>query len=254
MLIRKFPRIKIILTSLLISTAGSQMLFSKALIIQSTTSTLNSGFFDYILPIIETETGVRAHIVGVGTGAAIKNAENCDGDVLIVHAAELENKFIRSGYGLERKNLMYNDFIIVGPKDDPAKISDMNEIISVFRKIASKNFSFVSRGDGSGTNIKELKIWELAGIDLEPESGKWYFEVGAGMGSTLNIGIQLNAYVLVDRATWITFKNKSDFKILFQGDNLLFNQYGIISINPEHCPNTNSKSAKGFIDLSLIHI
>ncbi len=229
-------------------TLLSQITYSQPLIVQSTTSTLNSGFFDYILPIINDELGIKAHIVGAGTGAAIKNAENCDGDVLIVHAREREEKFVKSGFGLKRENLMYNDFVIVGPSSDPVKIINLEDIISVFKKIASNRHFFISRGDESGTNIKELKIWELAGVNLKPESGKWYYEVGAGMGSTLNIAIQLNAYVLTDRATWISFKNKSNFKILFEGDDLLFNQYGIISINPSHCPNTKYKEAKKFID------
>ena len=238
----------IAMSLLLYFTLLSQITYSQPLIVQSTTSTLNSGFFDYILPIINNELGINAHIVGAGTGAAIKNDENCDGDVLIVHAREHEEKFVESGFGLKRENLMYNDFVIVGPSSDPVKIINLEDIISVFKKIASNRHFFISRGDESGTNIKELKIWELAGVDLKPESGKWYYEVGAGMGSALNIAIQLNAYVLTDRATWISFKNKSNFKILFEGDDLLFNQYGIISINPSHCPNTKYKKAKKFID------
>ena len=196
----------------------------EALLIQSTTSTKNSGFFEYILPIIEKETGLTANVIAVGTGAAIKNAEKCNGDLLIVHAKKREEAFVQSGYGSTRKNLMYNDFVIIGPKLDPADIESSSSSEVALRRIASNKHKFASRGDDSGTNIKERELWQNAQIDPKEFSGDWYLEMGAGMGATLNSGIELNAYIFTDRATWLSFKNKSDFKILFQGDKNLFNQ------------------------------
>ena len=219
-----------------------------ALLIQSTTSTKNSGFFDYILPIIHKETDLTANVVAVGTGAAIKNAEKCNGDILLVHAKARESLFLKAGYGLERKDLMYNDFILVGPKSDPAKIYKSKNITAALKRIAAGKLKFASRGDDSGTNIKELELWKLSQINPQEFSGEWYLEMGAGMGATLNAGIELNAYILTDRATWISFKNKRDFRILFEGDPNLFNQYGIIAINPSNCPNTKIYKANKFIE------
>ena len=237
----------IILIVIITFFSGTISHAGEALLIQSTTSTKNAGFFKYILPIIEKEIGLTANVIAVGTGAAIKNAEKCNGDLLIVHAKEREEALIKSGYGLIRKNLMYNDFIIIGPDLDPAGIESSLNSEAALRRIALKKHKFASRGDDSGTNIKERELWQNAQIDPKEFSGDWYLEMGAGMGATLNSGIELNAYIFTDRATWLSFKNKSDFKILFQGGKNLFNQYGIIAVSPDNCPNTKFKKANRVI-------
>ena len=219
-----------------------------ALLIQSTTSTKNSGFFDYILPIVQDKTGLVANVVAVGTGAAIKNAEKCNGDLLIVHAKEREEDFVKAGFGLNRKNLMYNDFIIVGPSKDPIGLSSSETIKEAFEQIATQKYPFVSRGDDSGTNIREQDLWKLTHVQPKMFSGLWYLEMGAGMGTTLNAGIELNAYIFTDRATWISFKNKQDYKILFEGDPKLLNQYGIISVSPINCPSTKINETNKLIN------
>jgi len=226
----------------------SPLLASEALLIQSTTSTKNSGFFEYILPIIKVETGISANVIAVGTGAAINNAKNCNGDLLIVHAQNREEDFITAGYGIKRYDLMYNDFVIVGPRSDPAKIKKLTTIEDVLNKIASGHYKFASRGDDSGTNIRELQLWRSSKIDPQKFSGDWYLEMGSGMGTTLNTGIELNAYILSDRATWITFKNKQHHEILFEGDTKLFNQYGLIAINPANCPSAKIDRANTLIN------
>ena len=230
------------------------IVFAETILIQSTTSTKNSGFFDYILPIIENEIGIKSSVIAVGTGAAIKNAEKCDGDVLLVHATEREKEFIKNKFGIFRQNLMYNDFVLVGPPHDPALVSQANNIVNAFKYIALGQHLFTSRGDDSGTNIKELEIWKLSETNPKLGSGNWYLELGSGMGSTLNTGIQLNAYILTDRSTWIKFQNKLDYVILFQEDPLMFNQYGIILVNPAHCPNVRSISAKKLVNWMISDI
>ena len=221
---------------------------NETILIQSTTSTKNSGFFEYILPMIEQDTGIGANVIAVGTGAAIKNAERCDGDLLIVHAKDREEAFVRSGFGETRENLMYNDFVLVGPGHDPANIKASFSINEAFKSIASSSQKFISRGDDSGTNIKELNLWENTHINPQNFSGNWYLETGSGMGTTLNIGVELNAYIFTDRATWISFKKKQDFIILFQGDKNLFNQYGVIPISPSNCPETKIKETRRVVD------
>ena len=238
---------KIVILILSIQFKILPLLASEPLLIQSTTSTKNSGFFDYILPIIHAETGILANVVAVGTGAAINNVKNCNGDLLIVHAKNREKNFVKGGFGIKRYDLMYNDFIIIGPSSDPANIREFAKIESVFKKIAAGSYKFTSRGDDSGTNIRELELWRSSKIKPQKFSGVWYLETGSGMGTTLNIGIELNSYILVDRATWITFRNKQDHKILFEGDEALFNQYGIIAVNPENCPDAKFSKANVLI-------
>ncbi len=218
---------------------------SDAIIVQSTTSTKNSGLYDHLLPLFKKATGITVHIVAVGTGQAIRNARNCDGDVLLVHAKRAEQKFVADGYGVQRHDLMYNDFIIVGPPDDPARIAG-NKATAALAKIAATKSLFASRGDDSGTHKKERTLWRGASVDPTPHSGKWYRETGSGMGATLNVGVAMGAYVMTDRATWIAFRNKADFKILVAGDRALFNQYGIITVNPEKCPTVRAKPAARF--------
>lgn len=223
----------------------------KFILVQSTTSTQNSGLYEYLLPLFKKDTGIDVRVVAVGTGQAIKNAEKCDGDVLLVHAKAAEEKFLQTGYGVKRTDLMYNDFIIVGPKSDPAGINGMTNAAKALQTIASKKAIFASRGDDSGTNKKEMALWKMAGIDVKAESGKWYRETGSGMGATLNTGIGMNAYVLTDRATWINFKNKGSYDIAVQGDKDLFNQYGVTLINKDKCPMVKADLGQTFIDWLL---
>lgn len=222
----------------------------KFIILQSTTSTQNSGLLNYILPIFTKKTGIDVRVVAVGTGQALKNAQNGDGDVLMVHAKAAEEKFVAEGYGVERHELMYNDFVIIGPNSDPAKIAGSNDASASLKKIAETASHFASRGDDSGTHKKELALWKVAGIDVKSANG-WYRETGSGMGSTLNIAAGMNAYVMSDRATWISFKNKADLKILVEGDKSLFNQYSVILVNPEKHKNVKVELAQQFISWVL---
>ena len=223
----------------------------QSIILQSTTSTANSGLYDYLLPLFTQETGIDVNVVAVGTGQAIKNAQNCDGDVLLVHAKSAEEKFIADGYGAERFDVMYNDFIFVGPPADPADVRNSQLAIDGMQKIAQSKSVFLSRGDNSGTHKKELSLWKMAGVNPDPSSGSWYRETGSGMGATLNVGVEMNAYVMTDRGTWISFGNKQDFKIIFSGDKNLFNQYGVIMVNPDRCEKVNVVAAQTFIDWIL---
>ena len=203
-----------------------------AVILQSTTSAANSGLYDAVLPLFEEKTGIRVHVVAVGTGQAIRNARNGDGDVLIVHSREDEEKFVAGGHGVERHDLMYNDFLIVGPASDPARIRGMKDAAAALRKVATVRASFVSRGDDSGTHKKELELWRAADVDPTAESGTWYLETGSGMGAALNMGVGMGAYTLTDRGTWLSFRNRGDFLVHVEGDERLFNQYGAILVNP----------------------
>lgn len=224
----------------------SSQAFAETIIIQSTTSTKNSGLYDYLLPIFKEQTGIQVNVVAVGTGQAIKNAMRCDGDVLLVHAKAAEEKFVNDGYGEYRHDLMYNDFVIIGPQNDPAKIASASSVTEALQRIKQAKAKFASRGDDSGTHKKELSLWNAADIDAIADSGTWYLETGSGMGATLNTGVGLNAYVLTDRATWINFANKQDATLLFEGDTALFNQYGVIPISAKKCPNINKAAAETF--------
>ena len=220
----------------------------KSILVQSTTSTQNSGFYDYILPIYKSETGVTVNVVAVGTGQAIKNAQNCDADVLLVHAKPAEEKFVAEGYGVKRYDLMYNDFIIVGPAADPAGIAGGKDAVSALKTIAEKKALFASRGDDSGTHKAELALWKKADVDTKAASGGWYRATGSGMGATLNASVGMGAYTISDRATWISFENKGDFKIVVEGDPVLFNQYGIMLVNPAKCPSVKTDLGQQFVD------
>jgi tungstate transport system substrate-binding protein len=233
--------------ALTLGLATSAVAHAQTVLVQSTTSTQNSGLYDHLLPIFEGATGLEVNVVAVGTGQAIKNARNCDGDVLLVHARPSEQQFVADGAGVERFDLMYNDFIIVGPAADPAGIGDVTDVRDAMKTIARTESLFASRGDDSGTHKKEMSLWADAGVDPTAASGDWYRETGSGMGATLNTGVGMGAYVLTDRATWITFDNKLDYQILFEGDEALFNQYGVILVNPEACPNVDERAAQTFI-------
>ncbi|MDX1668466.1 MAG: substrate-binding domain-containing protein [Limnobacter sp.] len=224
---------------------------SQFIVVQSTTSTQNSGLYEALLPKFTAQSGIEVRVVAVGTGQAVKNARNCDGDVLLVHAQPTEEQFVADGYGVKRTNLMYNDFVIVGPASDPAQIKGSSNAIDALQAIATKKALFASRGDDSGTHKKELSLWRSADVDAQGASGTWYRETGSGMGATLNTGIGMNAYVLTDRATWIAFGNKANHQIVVEGDEKLFNQYGVIPVSPEKCPNVKAKEAQQFTDWLL---
>ncbi|MFK5996810.1 MAG: substrate-binding domain-containing protein [Rhodobacterales bacterium] len=224
--------------------AGDQ----KRILVQSTTSTQNSGLYDYMVPLFEKETGYRLDVVAVGTGQAIKNAMNGDADVLFVHAKPAELKFVEQGYGVERYDVMYNDFVFIGPKDDPANLSATKTVAEALHALQDSQQPFISRGDDSGTNKKELRLWKAAGISPK---GKWYRETGSGMGTTIRMAVEMRGYTLTDRATWIAFKNKQDYKIVLSGPSELFNQYGVIEVNPKKFPYVNTKGATAFIDWLL---
>lgn len=231
--------------------AAASAAAERFIIVQSTTSTQNSGLYEAILPIFEAETGVDVRVVAVGTGQAIKNARNGDGDVLLVHAKSAEEQFVADGYGVARFDLMYNDFVLVGPAADPARVADADGIDAALRAIAAAETPFASRGDDSGTHKKERALWADAGVDAAAASGGWYRETGSGMGATLNVAVGMDAYALTDRATWIKFGNKADHAILAEGDPRLFNQYGVIAVNPAKHPRVRADDAQLFIDWLL---
>jgi tungstate transport system substrate-binding protein len=231
----------------LVNPAAAQ----ESIIVQSTTSTQNSGLYDHILPMFEEKTGIDVRVVAVGTGQALENGRRGDADVLLVHAKPAEEKFVAEGYGVTRHDVMYNDFVILGPASDPAGVKGMDDAPAALARIAEEQAIFASRGDDSGTHKKELSLWDAAGVDPSEASGTWYRETGSGMGATLNTGIGMDAYVMTDRATWISFGNKADHEILVEGDEALFNQYGIIMVNPEKHPNVKVEAAQSFIDWIL---
>jgi tungstate transport system substrate-binding protein len=220
----------------------------KSIVVASTTSTRDSGLFGYLLPKFKDKTGITVKVVAQGTGKALDTGRRCDADVLFVHAKAAEMKFIKDGYGVKRYPVMYNDFVVVGPKSDPAGIKGMKDVKKAFNTLMNKKADFISRGDNSGTNKAELRIWKTAGIDINKSKGPWYKAIGQGMGATLNTASASNAYTLTDRATWIHFKNKGNLVIEVQGDPGLFNQYGVFLVNPKRCPHVKVDLGKRFID------
>ncbi len=221
------------------------------IVLQSTTSTAASGLYDHILPLFEAETGIEVRVVAVGTGQALKNARNGDGDVVLVHAKAQEEAFVAAGWGVARHDVMYNDFVIVGPAEDPAGVASAVDAPAAFVRIAKAMAPFVSRGDNSGTHTKERAIWAEAGIDPTAASGTWYRELGAGMGAALNAALAMGAYTLSDRGTWISFKNKGRHRVLFEGDARLRNQYGVILVNPARHPHVKARDGQTFINWLL---
>jgi len=215
-------------------------------LVQSTTSTQNSGLYDYLLPIVEKETGLKIAVVAVGTGQAIRNATNGDADVLLVHAKPAEMVFIEAGQGVHRYDLMYNDFVLIGPKGDPDGLAATGSLNGALRALAAGQTPFISRGDDSGTQKKELRLWSAAGLGVGPGLG-WYRESGSGMGATIRMAVEMNAYTLSDRATWIAYAHKMGHRIVYQNDPALFNQYGIIMVNPQKHPEVNVKGAEKFM-------
>jgi tungstate transport system substrate-binding protein len=218
------------------------------IVVQSTTSTEQSGLFGHILPLFQETTGIEVRVVAVGTGQAIKNAMNGDGDVLLVHAKPDEEKFVAEGWGVKRFDVMYNDFVIVGPKSDQAGIKGGTDAAAALKRIAQAQAPFVSRGDDSGTHKAELKLWQAAGVDARAASGSWYRETGSGMGPTLNTAAGMDAHALTDRGTWLSFKNRGELEILVEGDGRLFNQYGVMLVNPARHPNVKADLGQRFVD------
>jgi tungstate transport system substrate-binding protein len=221
------------------------------IVLASTTSTVNSGLFDAILPAFTKKTGIQIRVVGVGTGQALRIARQGDADVLFVHHKKSELEFVRQGYGVNRFDVMFNDFVIVGPGDDPAKVGRSKSVARAYKSIADTKSVFVSRGDDSGTHKKSLEIWKSAAVTIAEAAPQWYREAGSGMGATLNIASSMEAYTLTDRATWETFKNKGNLKILFEHDPRLQNQYGIIMVNPVRHSHVKKREAEKFIDWVL---
>jgi tungstate transport system substrate-binding protein len=220
----------------------------KSIVVASTTSTQDSGLFGYILPLFEERTGIKVRVIAQGTGQALDTGRRCDADVVFVHAKAQEEKFVAEGSGVKRSQVMYNDFVLVGPKSDPAGIKGEKDIVAAFRAIAEKGAPFVSRGDKSGTHAAELALWRAANLDPAKANASWYREIGQGMGAALNIANAMNAYTLSDRGTWISFKNKGDLDIVVEGDNRLANQYGVILVNPGKCPSVKKDLGQAFID------
>jgi tungstate transport system substrate-binding protein len=218
------------------------------IVVASTTSTQDSGLFEYLLPIFKQKTGITVKVVAQGTGQALDTGRRGDADVVFVHAKSAEEKFLAEGQSLKRYPVMYNDFVLIGPKSDPAHVKGIKDVAKAFQTIKDKQASFISRGDRSGTNIAELKLWKDAGIDIEKDKGPWYKAIGQGMGAALNTAGAGNAYVLSDRGTWIHFKNKGDLEIVVEGDKRMFNQYGVMLVNPAKHPNVKKELGQQFID------
>lgn len=216
--------------------------------VASTTSTEQSGLFRHLLPIFERRTGIQVRVVALGTGQALDAGRRGDADVVFVHARPLEEKFVADGYGERRYEVMYNDFVLVGPASDPAKVGGGKDIVAALQKIKSAQAPFASRGDKSGTHIAELELWKASGIDLAKEKGPWYRDTGTGMGPTLNTASGMNAYALTDRGTWLSFGNRGQLAIQVEGDRRLFNQYGVIVVNPAKHPHVKKAMAQAFVD------
>ena len=234
-----------IFLALCIATAAQAQ--EKFITVASTTSTEQSGLFKHLLPVFQQKTGIQVRVVALGTGQALDMGRRGDADVVFVHAKPLEEKFVAEGYGVRRFEVMYNDFVLVGPKADPAKVAGSKDIVAAFQKVKAASAPFVSRGDKSGTHFAEVELWKLAGIDAAKEKG-WYRETGSGMGPTLNTASAMNAYALTDRGTWLSFKNRGDLAIIVEGDQKLFNQYGVILVNPAKHPHVKKDLGQAFVD------
>jgi len=220
----------------------------KFITLASTTSTRDSGLFDFILPTFESRSGIKVRVIAVGTGQAIRMAKNGDADVLLVHHRKSEDAFVSEGYGTERRDVMYNDFVIIGPKSDSAGIKGMKDAVAALSKISSAKGIFLSRGDDSGTHKKERGLWTSAGVDTKAVSGTWYRETGSGMGATLNATSAMNGYTLADRGTWLSFRNKGELDVLVEGDKRILNPYGVILVDKKRHPHVKADLGQTFID------
>src|SRR5262245_10586117 len=220
----------------------------KFITVASTTSTEQSGLCKHLLPVFEKKTGIQVRVVALGTGQALDMGRRGDADVVFVHAKPLEEKFVAEGHGVQRFEVMYNDFILVGPKSDPAKVGGTKDIVAGLQKIKAAGAPFASRGDKSGTHFAEVELWKAAGVDIAKDKGPWYRETGSGMGPTLNTASGMNAYSLTDRGTWLSFKNRGELVISVEGDQRLFNQYGVILVNPAKHPHVKRDMGQAFVD------
>jgi tungstate transport system substrate-binding protein len=220
----------------------------KFIVVSSTTSTEQSGLFGHLLPSFEKKTGIKVRVVALGTGQALDMGRRGDADVVFVHDKAAEEKFVTEGFGVERKEVMYNDFVLIGPKADPAGIAGGKDILDALRKIEAAKAPFVSRGDKSGTHAAELRYWKAAGIDLDKAKGPWYRDTGSGMGPALNAAASMDAYILADRGTWLSFKNRAELTVVVEGDKSLFNQYGVMLVNPAKHAHVKKELGQQFID------
>ena len=240
----RFAAAILALTALALPAGAAERFITVA----STTSTEQSGLFKHLLPVFEKKTGIEVRVVAVGTGQAIKLAEKGDADVLFVHHKPSEEKFVAEGWSIKRLPVMYNDFVVVGPAADPAKVKGMRDTAGAFRKLAAAGATFVSRADKSGTHLAEMEFWKEAGVDAAAASGKWYKETGSGMGPTLNTAAGMDAYALTDRGTWLSFTNRKSLEIAVEGDPKLFNQYGVMLVNKAKHPHVKDKDGQVFVD------
>jgi tungstate transport system substrate-binding protein len=231
-----------------VAFAPAAMAQDKSIVVASTTSTQDSGLFEYLLPLVKAKTGITVKVISQGTGQALDTGRRGDADVVFVHAKSAEEKFLAEGQGVKRYPVMYNDFVLIGPKSDPAGIKDMKDVGQALTIIKDKKADFISRGDKSGTHSAELALWKASGIDIETAKGPWYKSIGQGMGAALNTAGASNAYVLSDRGTWIHYKNKDQLAILVKGDKRMFNQYGVMLVNPDKHPNVKKDLGQAFID------
>jgi tungstate transport system substrate-binding protein len=243
MLIRSLLFVAAIATSL----ATQAIAEDKSIVVASTTSTQDSGLFGYLLPIFKQKTGIDVKVVAEGTGQALDTARRGDADVVFVHSKAAEEKFLSEGFGVKRYPVMYNDFVLIGPESDPAGVRG-KDILTALQTIRGKQAPFISRGDRSGTNIAEIELWKDAGIDIASGKGSWYKEIGQGMGAALNTASALSAYVLSDRGTWLAFKNPGTLGIVVEGDKRLFNQYGVMLVNPAKHPSVKKDLGQQFVD------
>ena len=233
----------------LLALAPPALAQEKSIVVASTTSTQDSGLFDHILPLFKAKTGIDVKVISQGTGQALDTGRRGDADVVFVHARPQEEKFVADGFGVKRFAVMYNDFILVGPNTDPAGVKGGKDIVAALTAIKTKAAPFVSRGDKSGTHAAELALWKAAGIDITgADKGPWYREIGQGMGAALNTASAMNGYVLSDRGTWLSFKNRGELDIVVQGDKRLFNQYGVMLVNPDKHAHVKKEPGQAFID------
>ena len=240
---RRFAALLILLLLPAVTTAQDH-----SIVVASTTSTEDSGLFHHILPLFKAKTGIDVKVVAQGTGQALDTARRGDADVVFVHAKAAEEAFLAEGFGVKRHPVMYNDFVLIGPKGDPAGVAGTRDIVAALKALRDRQITFISRGDRSGTHVAELALWKAAGIEVGPNTGAWYKSIGQGMGAALNTAVALNAYVLSDRATWLAFGNKADLVIAVQGDKRLFNQYGVMLVNPQKHPHVKAAAGQRFID------
>jgi tungstate transport system substrate-binding protein len=238
----------LIALTLALAISGPALAQDKSIVVSSTTSTTDTGLFNHILPLFKQKTGIEVKVVSQGTGQALDTGRRGDSDVVFVHAKAQEDKFVADGFGVKRNPVMYNDFVLIGPKSDPAGIKGSKDIVAALKAIKEKSAAFISRGDKSGTHSAELNLWKAAGIDIAASKGPWYREIGQGMGAALNTASASNAYVLSDRGTWLAFKNRGDLDIAVEGDKRLFNQYGVILVNPAKHAHVKKDAGQAFID------